>query len=80
MTTSYYHIRNIGISEADAIHQRVATNLRAAGLTGQALDEAIAPAFRSILMSVDADRDAKAEAEAEKERSRAKFRIVGGNQ
>lgn len=71
-----YRIRNITLAETDAIHNRLATHFRAAGLTGDALDAAIASAFRSSLVSIDDDRDNKAKAEAEKQAKRSNLKLV----
>jgi hypothetical protein len=73
---SAYRIRNIGLIELDQIHNRLATHFRAAGLTGDVLDHAIADAFRSSLISIDNDRDAKAQADAEKDTRRAHLQVV----
>lgn len=71
-----YRIRHISEVEADAIHNRLATHFRAAGLTGDALDKAIAAAFRASLVAIDADRDAKAQAESERQERRAHLSLV----
>ena len=71
-----YRIRNIGLSELDAISNKLATLFRAAGLTGDALDHAIANAFRPALISIDNDRDVKAQAVEQQDQQRAHLRVV----
>ena len=71
-----YRIRNIPMVELDAISNKLATLFRAAGLTGDVLDHAIANAFRSSLISIDDDRDAKAQRSEQKDQQRVHLRVV----
>jgi hypothetical protein len=71
-----YRVRHISEVEADAMHNRLATHFIAAGLTGDALDEAIAAAFRVSLIAIDTDRDTKAKAEVERQERRTHLSIV----